>query len=139
MAAVKTPGLFRAAASYAGVFDWQAELRHDSRYAGGRIAKEYLGDSKDQLREASPIHFADRVQIPILLAHGEDDPNVHVNQSKKMAKALRKAGKDVELVIYRDEIHGTRVDGTSVDLARRLEGFFAEHLKPGTSATAPTH
>ncbi len=128
MAAVKTPKVFRAAASYAGVFDWEAEMKHDRKYAGGEIAKEFFGGDDEAVRRASPIHFADRVEIPVLLGHGIDDSNVHVDQSKKMAKALEKAGKQVELVLYEDESHGLALEKNRIDYARHLERFLAENL-----------
>jgi dipeptidyl aminopeptidase/acylaminoacyl peptidase len=83
-----------------------------------------------QLIAASAISFVDRVRIPILLGHGNDDSNVHVNQSKKMARALRKAGKEVELAIYDDEIHGHQVSGTASNFYARLEEYFAKTLAP---------
>ncbi len=61
---------------------------------------------------------------------GNDDSNVHVNQSKKMARALRKAGKEVELAIYDDEIHGHQVSGTASNFYARLEEYFAKTLAP---------
>ncbi|MBW2271882.1 MAG: S9 family peptidase [Deltaproteobacteria bacterium] len=132
MAAVKTPEVFRCAASYAGVFDLIAENRHDKQYLGGEIVEEFRGDDRKKLKAASPIHHAEQIRIPILLGHGRDDPNVHVNQSKKMAKALRKAGKNVELVLYNDEIHGYAQGTTALDFARRLEAFLAQNLgEPG--------
>jgi dipeptidyl aminopeptidase/acylaminoacyl peptidase len=130
MAAVKTPTLFRCAASYAGVFDIKAENKHDQRYVGGKIVKEYRGSDSKMLRAASPRFHADKIQIPVLLGHGEDDPNVHVDQSKNMAKALRKAGKQVELALYDDEIHGWQEEASSMDFGGRLERFLGECLAP---------
>ena len=37
-----------------------------------------------------------KVIIPILLGHGKDDPNVHMDQSRNMAKALRRLGASFE-------------------------------------------
>ena len=52
------------------------------------------------------------------------------------AKALRKAGKQVELAVYDDEIHGYALGATGIDFASRLERFFAKHL--AAEATAPS-
>lgn len=144
MAAVKTPEVFRCAAGYAGVYDLRAEVKHDSRYLGGDMQKEFMGDDSKLLKAASPIYGVDQIRIPILLGHGVDDPNVHVSQSKKMAKALEKADKQVELVLYKDEIHGYALGSTAIDFASRLERFFAQHLaaEPATgeevTAEAPS-
>ncbi|MFT5611310.1 MAG: dipeptidyl aminopeptidase/acylaminoacyl peptidase [Polaribacter sp.] len=38
----------------------------------------------------SPSNYADKIQIPILLAHGEEDQMVEVKQSQEFHKALKK-------------------------------------------------
>lgn len=57
------------------------------------------------LAENSPARRADEIRIPILLVHGDKDGVVNVDQSKKMAKALRKYDKDVELIVLEGGDH----------------------------------
>lgn len=70
------------------------------------------------------MNLVSSVKIPVLLGHGEDDPTVHVDHSRRMARALEGAGKQVELVVYDDEIHGRRGQANRRDWYTRLAGFF---------------
>ena len=50
------------------------------------------------MEAASPALHADKINAPVLLIHGTEDVIVGPKQSRIMAKALRDAGKSVELV-----------------------------------------
>ena len=50
------------------------------------------------MEAASPARHADKIKAPVLLIHGLEDTIVPARQSRIMAKALRDAGKPVELV-----------------------------------------
>jgi dipeptidyl aminopeptidase/acylaminoacyl peptidase len=90
MGAVKTPDLFRCAISFAGVSDL-LELRNSKRrYIGYSVVRKQLGTDRKQLEAVSPIMYVDRIKVPILLGHGDEDRTVPVEQSREMAKALKK-------------------------------------------------
>ncbi len=59
-----------------------------------------------RLKDLSPINRAGRGFSPTLLLHGEKDPNVPVQQSESLARTLKAAGVDVELVVKPNEGHG---------------------------------
>jgi dipeptidyl aminopeptidase/acylaminoacyl peptidase len=93
MGAVKTPDLFKCAVSFAGISDL-IELR-DSRiyYVGYAVVREQLGKDNEKLEAVSPIRFVDKIKIPILLVHGDEDRTVFVEQSRKMANELKNKNK----------------------------------------------
>ncbi len=98
MGATKTPDLFQCAISFAGISDI-VKLRNTARYFTNRnVMREQLGHDKKQLRETSPARLAERVKIPILLLHGADDTIVPVDQSRLMAKRLKKYNKVYEYI-----------------------------------------
>jgi len=71
---------------------------------------KYVGDpstpeGRRRLEEKSPLFRVDRVRGPILLIHGARDARVNVRESEQMAAGLRAAGKDVRLLVLRDEGH----------------------------------
>ena len=47
-----------------------------------------------------------------------------------MAKALQKAGKEVELMIFADEIHGFKEERNRIEFYSRLIAFFEKNLAP---------
>ncbi len=54
----------------------------------------------------SPITYADNVNTPVLLIHGEDDDRVLIEQSEQYFVALKRAGKNVEFVRMPKTSHG---------------------------------
>jgi len=136
--AVKTPDLYRAAAGYAPVTDIELTLSEESWYgARDELTETFVGGErgdKERLRASSPLRHAERVQIPILLGHGTDDPTVHVRQSQRMAKALRDAGKDVSYLEFPDEIHGFVLESNRIRWYEALIAFFEKNLAPREAA-----
>jgi dipeptidyl aminopeptidase/acylaminoacyl peptidase len=133
-AAVKTPDLFRAAASFAGVTDLPTLLRDDGRYLFFGAANDVLiGDSwddSDYLEAVSPARHADEIEIPVLLAHGTEDWRVHEKHLLKMESAIEKAGGEVESYRYAGEVHGFVDERNRIDFYQRLAAFFERHLEP---------
>lgn len=85
-------------------------------------------DSNDALRAMSPIHHAENIQIPVLLLHGDNDNVVDANQSSGMARALRRAGGDVEYIELDEGDHSLDDVNMQITLLEALETFLAEHI-----------
>ena len=139
MGLVKTPELFRAGASYAGIASIPLMLADDEWYLFDEYNKPTVGggwDDRERLAETSPLENVGRIRAPVLLGHGENDPRVHVKQSQKMAEALREVGKAVEYLEFEHEAHGFLLEANRIRWYDRLAAFFAEHLAP-PEAPAP--
>ena len=130
---VKTPELYRAGASFAGVSDMVDLLDDLDKYLFSDFNKPTRGDTGDdreQLEATSPARRAARVRAPVLLAHGEADPIVDVAQSRAMQDALEDAGRTVEAYYYPDEGHGFSDERNRIDFHEKLAAFFTRHLAP---------
>jgi len=139
MALVKTPELFQAGASLAGVSDIIEMLDNEAAYACSDFNTPTVGDSwrdRDQLAAVSPARHADRIRAPVLIAHGTQDPIVHVNQANHMIDALEKSGHEVESVLYADEVHGFIDERNAIDFYTKLASFFERHLLGPRAQTA---
>jgi dipeptidyl aminopeptidase/acylaminoacyl peptidase len=139
MGLVRTPELYRAGASYAGVMDIKLLIKHDRNYRWMYAWHEALiggewGDSK-RLRKYSPVEGADEIRAPVLLGHGADDQRVHVQHSQNMARALRRAGKNFEYLEFEDEIHGFLLERNRIQFYERLVAFFEKNLAPRPPAS----
>jgi dipeptidyl aminopeptidase/acylaminoacyl peptidase len=131
-AAVRNPDVYRCAISFAGISDVRAILRYDP---SGWVARRYYrdwrdrirGDSKFDVEKVSPLKHAAELRIPILLAHGQKDKRVPVEQTVKLHQALASAGRPHEFVLYPEEGHGFAKVEDSKDFLTRVERFLAEN------------
>lgn len=60
----------------------------------------------------SPVHVVEQIHAPVLLIHGDRDTEVPTEQSLTMREALRKANRQVELLIIAGGDHGFKGDQT---------------------------
>lgn len=131
MGAVVTPDLFQCAASFAGVTDILKMIAENRQYKFSSDNPPNVGsrkDDKDQLRDTSPINNIDVIEVPVLLVHGENDLAVDVDHSKRMAKALKKAGKPHKLVILKDGNHYLELERHRIRFLKELEAFLDKHI-----------
>ena len=81
------------------------------------------------LRSASPVFHADKIQVPLFIAQGAQDPRVNKDESDQMVKAMRERGVDVEYMVKDNEGHGFHNEENRFEFYRAMEGFLAKHLK----------
>ena len=79
-------------------------------------------------RAGSPYHRLENVEVPLLIAHGEQDKRVSPKQSEQLVARLRQLGKTFEYVTYPTEAHGLLRAGPQLDFYRRLERFLNWNL-----------
>jgi dipeptidyl aminopeptidase/acylaminoacyl peptidase len=128
--AIRNPDRYRCAASWAGPSDLPAMMRYDRKsFSATRYFREWRSKfpSKDDLSAVSPINFADRFKLPLLIGHGEDDSTVPPKQSHKMVEALQKAGANVTPAFYKDSEHDFGSSKDLEDWLKRLEAFLAKN------------
>ena len=79
--------------------------------------------AREAYRAGSPYHRLENVEVPLLIAHGEQDDRVSPKQSEQLVAQLRRLGKTFEYVTYPTEGHGLLRVGPQLDFYRRLERF----------------
>ncbi len=82
------------------------------------------------LRAASPLFSAEKIQAPLLIGQGANDPRVKRAESLQIVQALKEKGKPVEYVEYPDEGHGFVKAENRLDFFRKAEAFLEKHLNP---------
>ena len=123
LSSLEAPELYQCTVSIAGVTDLDT-LKKDSRgFLHKKWRYEQVGSNKETLEQGSPLKRAREFQQPVLLFHGDRDINVTVRHSKKMHKALKKADKSTELVLYEDTAHSIWRDEYRIDLLARTGAF----------------
>jgi len=120
---------FRSGASHYGVSDLVALAcethKFESRYMEWLIGA-YPAEA-ELYRTRSPIHFTDRLSVPVIFFQGEDDKVVPPNQSSLMAEAIRKKGLPVGYFLFQGEGHGFR-KAENIQRALDAELYFYDSL-----------
>jgi dienelactone hydrolase len=124
------PGLFSAAADFYGVTDWGCIFLRQPlslvQYSFGgnpvRAPAEYL--------ERSAYYNADRIDVPVYIAHGMLDRGIPPGESLKMAEALQEAGGTVTTRFVIGKGHGfIQQSPPRSPLWADFFRFLDEHLK----------
>ena len=82
----------------------------------------------DLVKAASPLFKADRIQRPLLIGQGANDPRVNKAESEQIVSAIEKNGGKVTYVVYTDEGHGFARPDNRIDFNARAEAFLGTCL-----------
>lgn len=144
--------IFKCSVAGAGVSDLRAMLRwvrsgnrNDVQGGGGgggasspvyQYWTDAIGDpNRDDagLDAVSAARNADRVGMPLLIIHGDEDITVPIEQSELMVAAMERAGKPTRLITLHDIDHYASPrngDAWRIVITESLS-FFNEHIGPG--------
>jgi dipeptidyl aminopeptidase/acylaminoacyl peptidase len=115
--------LFSAGASHYGVSDLEAlevdTHKFESRYTHSLVAP--YPERADLYQQRSPIHFTDRLKVPVIFFQGLEDKIVPPNQAEMMVEALRAKKLPVAYIAFEGEQHGFR---QAANIKRSLDGEF---------------
>jgi dipeptidyl aminopeptidase/acylaminoacyl peptidase len=133
LAAARNSDLYKCSISIGGISDL-AMLRDNASVTGASSAAflaEQIGSDKEKLTRDSPAEHAASVGIPVLLVHGDLDWQVQIDQSKKMASALKKQKKDFKAVFIKGAGHDLDRKSDRITLLKEVEEFLQKNLGPG--------
>jgi dipeptidyl aminopeptidase/acylaminoacyl peptidase len=128
---------FHAGASHYGIGDLSA-LASDTHKFESRYLERLVGPwphAKALYHARSPIHFADRLDCPVIFFQGLDDRVVPPNQAQTMVAALRKKGTPVAYLAFAGEGHGFR-QAQNIKRALESELYFYGRIFGFTPADA---
>jgi dipeptidyl aminopeptidase/acylaminoacyl peptidase len=110
LCALTFSNVFKTGASYYGISDLEALAKDthkfESRYLDGMIGP--YPARRDLYIERSPVHFADRLSVPIAFYQGAEDAVVPPNQAEAMVEALKAKGLPFQYLLFDGEQHGFR-------------------------------
>jgi dipeptidyl aminopeptidase/acylaminoacyl peptidase len=84
--------------------------------------------NESRLGTKSPINSVKSINIPVLIIYGTGDSVVPNDQSERLVRALRSAGKNVEVVTLKGEDHWLSRTETRTQVLRTLDTFLKAHL-----------
>jgi len=100
----------RAAVDHVGISNFVTFLENTQDYRRELRRIEY-GDERDPemrafLERISPLNNVDKINIPLLVVQGRNDPIVPMSESEQLVKALRARGQTVWYMNALNEGHG---------------------------------
>ncbi|MDF1505649.1 prolyl oligopeptidase family serine peptidase, partial [Roseisolibacter sp. H3M3-2] len=115
--------------AYGGI-RWESGNSRAGQYEHGqsRIGKS-LWDAPFRYIENSPLFYMDKVRTPMLIMSNDADGAVPWYQGIEMYVAARRFGKEAYLLNYNGDGHNPRKRANQLDVDRRMQQFFAHHLK----------
>jgi dipeptidyl aminopeptidase/acylaminoacyl peptidase len=131
-----TPEIYKCAVSIAGVSHLPKMLAADrSKYGRKSWVLDYWNRSilasdynKGTLKQSSPYYSAEKIKIPVLLIHGEDDDIVEYEQSRLMYKAMKKAKGNVKLVKLKNDDHHLKGSATRIQAITEMVKFVEKNI-----------
>lgn len=147
--------IFKCSVAGAGVSDLRAMLRwvrsgdrgdvQDGGGGGGArsVSYQYWTDAMGSRGEAdidavSAAQNAERVGMPLLMIHGDEDITVPIDQSEIMVRAMERAGKPTRLITLHDIDHyaSPRNGEAWRTVLSEALAFFNQYIGPGAPPPA---
>jgi len=79
-------------------------------------------------RRISPFFHAERIEAPLMVLQGANDPRVKIAESDQIVSAMRERDLPVTYIVFPDEGHGFARPENRLDANARIERFLAERL-----------
>jgi dipeptidyl-peptidase 4 len=117
------PEVFKCGAAGGPVTDWKF---YDTIYT-----ERYMrtpAENPQGYIDSSPLQAAAKLHTKLLLIHGADDDNVHMQNTMNFIQALVDAGKPFELYIQPGQKHGFAGETVTRYLNQRMLDFFKQNL-----------
>lgn len=127
---IEYPNFYKAGICSYGVSD-QFGLVMDTHKFEERYSEWLLGalpDASDIYRERSPIFHAHKIEDPMIVFQGTDDPVVPQKQSDDIVASLRRRGIPHEYHLFAGEGHGFRKPETIETYYNKIERFLLQHV-----------
>ncbi|MDU7692843.1 MAG: S9 family peptidase [Helicobacter sp.] len=132
----KTPDLYSCGVDYVGVANLWTFMQSIPPY--WEIIRKALyriwydptnPEHKDIMNEVSPLQNAHRIQKPLFVVQGANDPRVNINESDQIVESLRARGLDVPYMVKYDEGHGFAKEENRLHMQKAMLGFISQYLK----------
>jgi dipeptidyl aminopeptidase/acylaminoacyl peptidase len=77
----------------------------------------------------SPLFAVDKIEVPLLVAQGYNDPRVNHAEAEQIVDALKAKGSPVEYLVKMDEGHGFQNPENRIEFYEKMEAFLKSHLQ----------
>jgi dipeptidyl aminopeptidase/acylaminoacyl peptidase len=128
------PDAFKVGVDLFGISNWVRTLTSIPPWweAFREALYKEMGDPKAdsaRLHRISPLFNAERIQSPLMVLQGANDPRVLQVESDEIVAAARSRGVPVEYIVFPDEGHGFVKKENEIRGYSAVLSFLNEHLK----------
>lgn len=120
---------FKAAVSGASEALYRSNYGHDHYQLVWEIELGLPWENAKLWEELSPFNDVAKIATPTLWIGGGDDWNVPILNSEQMYQAMKRLGRETQLVVYPGEHHGLRKPSFQKDRDQRFLGWFDKYIK----------
>ncbi len=103
------------------------------------VGNPAVAEDRKRMLEVSAMSHIDRINRPLLIFQGANDPRVTQVQAETLVASLRSRGMPVVYLLARDEGHGFGNNHTMMAVSRATELFLAEYLGGRAQAAVPRY
>jgi len=132
-AVAKLPDTFAVGIEKFGVVDRALFLRYTNRNSEIRWETKMGGPPEKKpavYRKANILPDVANIKTPLLILHGEEDPQVPPQESQELAAALKQAGKTFTYITYPGEGHGFQQREHRRDAFEKELAYLNKYLQP---------
>ncbi len=134
-AATNSPDIFKCAVDIVGPSNLNTLLSTFPAYWASfmEVAYKQVGDPRTEegkkfLADRSPLTYANKLSIPLLIAQGEKDPRVKQDESEQFVKAMKEKNIPYIYMLFIDEGHGFARPENKAAFYGATEEFLAKNL-----------
>lgn len=122
-------------ARFKGAITGASEVLYVANYGHDHYQRQWeaeLGlpwENREVWERISPFNYVENIVTPTLIMGGERDWNVPILNSEQLYQALRRLGRETQLVVYPGQSHGIRVPSYQKDRLERYLDWYAKYVK----------
>ena len=120
---------------FAGAITGASEVLYRSNYGHDHYQRQWeaeLGlpwETPENWERISPFNDVANITTPTLIMGGEHDWNVPILNSEQLYQALKRLGRETQLVVYPGEFHGIRKPSFVLDRLQRYLAWYDRWVK----------
>ncbi|MFC6726079.1 alpha/beta hydrolase family protein, partial [Halobium palmae] len=124
------PDLWAAGVDIVGIANFVTFLENTGEWRRERREAEYgsLAEDREFLESISPVNNADRIDAPLFVIHGANDPRVPVGEAHQIVEEARAGGVPVRELVFEDEGHGVTKLPNRIETYTAVVEFLDEHV-----------